>query len=335
MDDIGLKIMYYRNKNGYSRQYLSENICDESTLYRIEKGLQLPRIDILQKFCDRLSIPVNYILSDTEENFTTYKSKIKQLCRESLYQQDFVTMQFHMEEAIEYMKNHSSIEDRAFQRFISWLNGVLIHKRDHHPKKAEKTFRKLLSNKKVINEMDINIANSLALVLLELDNYDDALLFLQSALKALEDSSYIEDKSLYPRVAYNLAYIYFNRTKYEESMNICYRLQYYLQTNHLFYTAGETKHLLGILYKKMGDLKSAQNYFEQAVNIFSFEEKDSPCIKSLHNLADVHFLMEDFNKGNECLQKALQKVSNIDDKEEAEDFRKKIKHTETQYARKP
>jgi len=334
MEDIGYKIMFYRQKNGYSRQFLSEDICDESTLYRIEKGLQLPRIDILQKFCDRLSIPINYIFSDTDENLTVYKSKIKQLCRESLYQQDFVTMQFHMEEAIEYVKKHSRIEDRVFQRFIGWLNGVLIHKLDHHPKKAEKAFRKLLSNKKVINEVDINIANSLALVLVELDNYDDALYYLKSALTALEESSYIEDKSLYPRVAYNLAYVHFNKSRYNESIDICYKLQYYLKTNHLFYTAGETNHLLGILYKKMGDLKSSQNYFEQAVNIFTFEEKDSPCIMSLHNLADVHFLMENFNKGNEYLQKALEKVSNIDDEEVAEDYRTRIKHTEIQYARK-
>ncbi|WP_185147956.1 helix-turn-helix domain-containing protein [Peribacillus simplex] len=334
MRHIGDRISFYRKKNGFSRQYLAEDICDESTLYRIEKYSQLPRLDILQKFCLKMNIPIDYILTQKDENIFNYKSKIKKLCRESLYQQDFITLQYHMEEAILFLKKNKNSEDRSFLRFIGWLEGILFHKRDHDPKKAEKRFRNLLQRNKIITEMDINIANSLTLVLIDLDNYEDALSFLKSAYKVLSESSLIEDKSLYPRVAYNLAFIYYQLEQNEECINLCYRLEYYLQFNHLIYATGEVNHLLGLLFIRKNELANAQRYFKKAINIFSFEGKSSSTIQSLLGLAEIFFLQDNMSKVNEYLHKAQEKISVLDDKKLAERLRNKIKHTEEQYAMK-
>lgn len=331
-EHVGRKIQFYRQKNGYSRQYLSENICDESTLYRIEKGLQLPRIDILQKFCFKLNIPINFILCNNEEKVTNYINKMKKLCRESLYQQDFQIMEYYVENAIEFHKRHAPFETHAFKQYIGWLEGILVHKIDRHPEKAEEIFRKLLFNNKIINELDINIANSLALVLIDLGKYDDAFQYLRTAVNAFEKASFIEEKALYPRIAYTLAFIYYHFNKIDESINICFKIKYFLQVNFLIYMAGEVNHLLGILYKKKGELDCSQKYFKQAIDIFSFEERHTQCVQSIYNLGNVYFLKKEFTKGREQLQLALKKISELSETKDIEIFKKQIKHTEQQYA---
>ncbi|WP_082051244.1 helix-turn-helix transcriptional regulator [Rossellomorea aquimaris] len=47
MKIIDKNIEYYRKKAGMTRKDLAEGICDESTLFRIEKGSQNPRLDLL------------------------------------------------------------------------------------------------------------------------------------------------------------------------------------------------------------------------------------------------------------------------------------------------
>ncbi len=37
MKGLGDRIKYYRKKKGLTRKQLSENLCDESTIFRIEK----------------------------------------------------------------------------------------------------------------------------------------------------------------------------------------------------------------------------------------------------------------------------------------------------------
>ncbi|MCM3322423.1 helix-turn-helix domain-containing protein [Cytobacillus kochii] len=333
MEKTGEKIAFYRKKNGFSRQYLADNICDESTLYRIEKGQQLPRLDILKEICMKLNIPIEYILSDNDEaELISYVQKFKRLCRESLYQLDFITLQYHYEEAKNFSNNNPLLNNRQFLRFLSWIEAVLYHKRDQNPEKAEILLRKLIQNGKIINEIDINITNSLGLLLLEQNKLKEALRLFSSSYKALENSPYIEDKSLFPRVAYNLACLYYENHRDSECFDICYRLEYYLQSNHLFYCAGEVRYLLGILHKRKNDLDIAQQYFDEAVNIFSFERKYAFCSQSLHSLAEIHYLKGDSRNGELHVNKALSIADSINDQEISNAIKKEIKHTKKQYA---
>lgn len=333
MKHIGQKIEWIRKKNGYSRQFVAENICDESTLYRIEKSTQLPRLDVLQNICQKLNVSVDFVLTPEEDSSAIYVSKIKKLCRESLYQQDFNSLQYVIEEAENYIRKNSHQLDKSFIRFIEWQKAILSHKKERFPKKAEKSLRKLL-NHKVITELDINISNSLAIILIETKEYDEAAVFLSKGLTALETLLSVEDKSLYPRVAYNMAYIHYLKKQYDACIDLAYRLQYYLLSNHLFYSKGELYHLLGIVYEVQKDYENAYKYFTDAISVFSLEGKELFLLRTMRALAEVCYLKGDRAEGDKLVADSIRRIERIEDKELAETFLKKIKHTEEQYAKR-
>lgn len=330
--DIGKNIEFIRKKIGYSRKYIAENICDESTIYRIEKGLQIPRLDILQKICHKLHVSVDYILSLDDENTSyVYINKLKKLCREFLYKKEFQSIQYIIEEAEIYIKSNPNIYDNDFRRFIEWQKAILVHTINKHPKKAKTLLSKLLTNK-VINELDINIANSLALVLMELDKNQDAYYLLNEGLRVLNKLPIIEDTSLYPRISYNLTYIHYNWGEYDKCINICHRLEYYLISNHLLYSMGELYHLIGITYEKKNELESSYHYFKKATSIFLFEDKTAYYIRTSLALSEVCFQMNNSEEGNEELELVMEKTNGLDDSNLIEHFTNKVQIIKKQYS---
>lgn len=330
--NIGTTIEYIRKKAGYSREFIKEGICDESTIYRIEKGDQIPRLDILQKICNKLNVSIDFILSlDNVDTSYNYINKVKKLCREFLYQHEFTSIRYLITDGEAHMKNNPSLYDDDFCRFLAWLKAILVHKIDQQPKKAEALFRELL-NSKIINELDINIANSLALVLIELKNYDDASHILRSGMKASENLPFADDKSLYPRISYNLSYIHYIFGEYDKSIDICYRLQYYLLSNHLLYSKGELCHLLGITFEKKGELDNSYHYLKKATAIFFAEEKNIYYIRTSLAFSEICFQMENYREGITTIENAMDRTNTLDDNNLIEQFFEKIRVLKEQYS---
>lgn len=308
---IGERIKYYRNKRKLSRRELSYNICDESTLFRIEKGQHIPRVDILVNICKKLNIQISCIIGNTEDSNI---EELKKNCRYALYKKDFTSLQYFMEEA-ELICQTSAVlhTKKSLQRFIMWIKGIFYHMRECDLEKAEKTFKSLFKKKVITNELDVNIANSLALVLIEKENFDEAYTCLLNALKFIKNETFINDKSLYPRVKYNMAYIQYKRGNFDLCKQFCYKVQYFLESNHLLYAIGEVKHLLGLLYKRQSQFNEAKKYLEEAATIFSFENRDMDCIQSLLILLDIFNIQQDDQNIQLHIEYLNDRLANIED----------------------
>ncbi|MCM3621190.1 helix-turn-helix transcriptional regulator [Brevibacillus borstelensis] len=332
MKTLGDKIQYFREKRGYSRKYVAEDICDESTLFRIEKGNHIPRLDILQSICRKLKIPVDYLLSYENETLIHFVAKIHRLCRESLYFHDYTTLQYLVEEATAFIKKNQNFRDSSFLRFIEWQKGILYYRIDRHPRKAEQTFRKLISNNKIVNELDINIANTLALLLIEMDQKAEAYQLLTSSMHVLENLPFVEDKTLFPRLGYNLAYMHYHQNRFDLCLELGYRLLNYLYSHHLHYSAGEIYHMLGIVYGHTGNLEHAREYLEHAVSIFKYELRERLYARAGRSLAEIHFQLGEKEEGRIILQKTQKICKRLADRNHLDEGEQKIEHTENQYA---
>lgn len=331
MQNVGKNLEKIRKRLGYSRKYIAENICDESTIYRIEKGQQIPRLDVLQKICRKLNVTVDYILSLHEQDTSYgYINKLKKLCREFLYRQEFESIQYLIEESETLLEDYPHLDDGDFRRFIDWQKAILIHKIHGDPKKAKILLKKLLNNK-IMNEQDIHIANSLALVLIDLEQLNDAYFLLKEGMKTLEKLPKLEDHSLYPRIAYNLGYIYFYQQEYDKCIDICHRLEYYLDSNHLFYSAGELYHLLGVSYSKKRDLENSYHYFDKAATIFYFENKQSYYIRATLALAEIRLQMNKYEDADAKLEEIKEKINSLDDSDLIEKYMKRLERLKERF----
>lgn len=309
---IGERIKTFRHKRNMTRKELSNGICDESTLLRIEKGKQEPRVYIIQQLCKRLEIPVSYIIDPSEHVDIIYTSHVKKLCREFLYHEDYEALQTLIQEVEDSQESIYANED--IRRFIYWHKAILVHKKERNPLQAERELEQLLpQNKQLVSETDIGIANSLGLIYLCLDKNQDAVEILRRAKLSIDQLPFLEDKTLYVRVSYNYAHALYLGQKYEEVINIGLRILYYIQSNHLGYMVGRLHHLLSIAYEKLDILDEAENHMKKAVYIFLAESKLFLYVKALRALSEIQFMAGKTKEGLQSLRLAENKLPELPD----------------------
>lgn len=69
---IGQKINLIRNYKGYSRNSLSKLLgISQSSLYKYEKGIVIPKDTLIKEISDRFNIPMQY-LTDDEFEITSF-----------------------------------------------------------------------------------------------------------------------------------------------------------------------------------------------------------------------------------------------------------------------
>lgn len=330
MESIGNKLALLRNYAGYTRNDLANGICDVSTLFRIEKGMQIPRLDTLQSMCSRLNISIDYLLSFADDTTANYIKRMSRLLREVLYRKDYTFLKFLVGEAETFINGNFVTQKKEYIRCIEWYKSILIHKLDNKINEAENSLRNLLPTK-IINELDINIANSLALILIQNQNYDSASFLLEDSIRVLNKQSNLSDKTLYPRIMYNSAYIHFLKEKYDYCIDICFKIEYYLYSNHLLYFNGEVFHLLGLSLYHRGDFCEAISYFQDAASTFSIENKIIFKIRSLKAIAEIHFITDNFSDGKYYLLKARNELKTISHQKDLDDLNCQINELENTF----
>lgn len=337
---IGKNINYYRNIRRLTRKDLITNICDESTLFRIEKGQQLPGIYLLKRISDKLGIPIGYLTFNNCET-TQYLNRIKKICREFVYNDDYFSLQNIIEETSIFLtqnKNNIHIIDSEFDRFIEWHQAILLIKNANEPDKAKIKLINLLKKQKANTEININITNSLGLVHLSLSEYDLAYNCFKTAYESSYNLPIIDDKTLYIRVGYNYIYVLMHKEDYESAFDVAYKLVDYVKANNLLYTNGELFHLLGLLHERNKSLGEAEKFMQRATTYFLIEDKKLLYIKALRALSELQFKQDKYEKALTNLN-SVEKIlsTSVHDESYAdllEDIIRKVEYTKNTYLRK-
>lgn len=284
MEDFGRKVAYFRKAKGISIKKLAEDLCDESTIYRLEKGKQLPRLEIVSEICQKLEIPFKALFPFNEEI-----EDLKKKCREFTYVADYLSLELIIEESERVLNElNSTYSKLEFKKFIMWHRAILLHKKEHRVDDALTTLNSLVSLKNYSSELDISIVNSIGLIYLAKGNYKEALHIYKDLYAIVKNRVIIEDYTLLPRIGYNYSNSLFKMGMYKEGLLIGKEVLFYLKTNNLMYSLGETYHLIGVLSKKNGDLKDAEEAFNQALLVFMFTGNNlnvSRTKKDLNNLS--------------------------------------------------
>lgn len=160
LNGLGVKVAYFRKSKGMSIRELAEDLCDISTIYRLEKGKQLPRLEILNDICLKLEIPFTALFPYNEE-----VEKLKKMCRDFAYQEDYLSLEIAIEECeLVSFEIESSYSMTEFRKFIDWHRAILLHKRDNKLSDALAILEKLVHIDNCVSELDICIANSMGLI---------------------------------------------------------------------------------------------------------------------------------------------------------------------------
>lgn len=284
MNNLGERIAYYRNLKGLSIKSLAENICDDSTIYRLEKGKQLPRIEILNDICMKLEINFNTLLPIGSET-----ADLKKLCREFAYKEDYQSLELILEECSYYLNRLTSNYSKAqFTKFIEWHRAIVLHKRDNCVDEALSILTELVVLNKVSSEIDIGIMNSIGLIYLSNMKYESAYKIYQKIYTNVMNLEIIEDYTLLPRVGYNYAYSLYETGQYKEGLTIAKQVLKYLNESHLLYLLGEIHHMIGVFSKKNGDSKESKEAFKNAILVFTLTKNVKDLARSEKDLLEIN-----------------------------------------------
>ena len=164
--DFGNLIKSKRKELGLTQIELSEGICTQALISRIEKGDIIPQDSILQQLGTRLQ------LDDKELNSLAYKTKydnemleVKKEIRRALTRRDYEYIEKILEQNKLLINNINNENDQAF---FTWVDASLQDKL-YHQKDNVKNIEKN-STFNLDNELAIEILNAIGVIYYQWDN---------------------------------------------------------------------------------------------------------------------------------------------------------------------
>lgn len=131
MEAIGQVLKEFRKEHGMTQKDLSEGICSQSVLSRIENNEEIPNIIVIQQLCHRLGITIDQLMLDflPEELFLRkYFNKMFMYLRIGKYLEIRTTLDYLDERQITHLD-----KDRQLAYFFK---GVCAYFIDEAPEKA-------------------------------------------------------------------------------------------------------------------------------------------------------------------------------------------------------
>ncbi len=121
-EKLGSEIKKIRVMRGLTQKQLSENICHQSEVSRIESGAVYPSMDILQGIAAKLQVPIIHfyevlIYSDIEKK-KQFKDQIIMLCKQKRYKEIYNKVWNELKKE-EYHPE--------FQQFLQWQYHVAAY----------------------------------------------------------------------------------------------------------------------------------------------------------------------------------------------------------------
>jgi len=287
MDELGMKVSYFRKSKGLTIKALAENLCDESTIYRLERGKQLPRLEILNDICLKLGIPFKALFPLNEEI-----DGLKNLCREFTYSNDYLSLEITLEKCDEVLEGLTSTYlKEEFRKFILWHCSILLHKKENNAHEALCILNELVSLESCVSELDISILNSIGLIYLSVDKVEAAHKIFRVINQKIKEQKAIEDFTLFPRVRYNYAYCLYKLNYFDKALSVTYDTLYYLESRQLIYSLGKVYHLIGLLSEKSGSQRDAEEAFKNAILVFTLSKDHQNLTIAKTDLSSLHLKM--------------------------------------------
>jgi transcriptional regulator with XRE-family HTH domain len=263
--DFGATIKSKRKEVGLTQKELSEGICTQALISRIEKGDIVPQNSILDKLANRLNINIE------ELNTIAYQSRynneiveIKDNIRRSLGRRDYRQIETILERNKPLINNLNNESDQAF---FTWIKASLQDKLYNRKQDA----LEILTGIPLLDlddELAIEILNAIGIIYYQSKKFDQALNVFQNAVNMIEESmDYLVQTKLFLNYALTL----------EEHNEDKKALEYVMQAIDLLiikdsmFLLGDLYHTKGYILRKLGHLEEAKKSNQLALSIYDIQ----------------------------------------------------------------
>ncbi|WP_252313970.1 helix-turn-helix domain-containing protein [Sinobaca sp. H24] len=274
-DNIGSKLKDLREYYNITQTELSENICSQRNVSKIELGQTIPTVDILNKLAIRLGVDITYFLNENEAPRFNYieetKKNIEELVSLTKYN-----------EALEIVKHELKnplFRKPAHKKFLLWKRAIChFHLTDEKEEALELIHVAMdieTNSRKTITVTDIELHITLGIMNSELKNYEESKLYYEKAHKMCEKFPKIDTNIQLIKVYYNSSLTSFKMRNYSHSIIMSNKgIAVCLKINSLF-LLGELYYQQGLSYYYSNKVKSALIEMRQSMNVFKIKQQQA------------------------------------------------------------
>ncbi|KEK25527.1 helix-turn-helix domain-containing protein [Bacillus gaemokensis] len=274
-EKLGAEIKKIRILRGLTQKQLSENICHQSEVSRIESGAVYPSMDILQGIAAKLQVPIIHfyevlIYSDIERK-KQFKDQIILLCKQKKYKEIYDKVWAELQKG----KYHSE-----FQQFLQWqyyLSAYMLKKVNYEYCILE--LKKLLNQQLVGIDVfqNLYIENAIANIYAENGYFKKSIELFESILKQLESLHSNEEFAV--KIRYNHAKALYLDERYEEAfyqvrkaIAISCRINSMALIGQLYYQKGECLEKLGYAEEEIKGAYEKALFFFDLLELHAYKE---------------------------------------------------------------
>lgn len=165
---LSKKFIEARKEKGFSQKEVSEGICFQAQISRLEKGGYMPGAEILYLLAKRLEKPVEYFFEDI--NITEKSVRItKKLINEYLYRRDYKGLEKFIEV---YFNGEEQYEEEEVLK--EWAEAAVLANVYNRYDEAIEKLEKALSKINPHHPHYLDIVNGLYIKYSKIENYDKA-----------------------------------------------------------------------------------------------------------------------------------------------------------------
>lgn len=274
-EKLGNEIKKIRMMRGLTQKQLSDNICHQSEVSRIESGAVYPSMDILQGIAAKLQVPIIHfyevlIYSDIERK-KQFKDHIILLCKQNKHKEIYDKVW------TELKKDECHPE---FQQFLYWqyhIAAYMLKKINYEYCILE--LKKLLHQQLVGIDVfqNLYIENTIAIIYAENGYFKKSIELFEDILKQLESLHSNEEFAV--MVRYNHAKALYRDDQYEEALyqvkkaiEISCRINSMVLIGELYYQKGECLEKLKYAEEEIHESYEKAGFFFDLLELHAYKD---------------------------------------------------------------
>jgi transcriptional regulator with XRE-family HTH domain len=272
---IGLVIKELRLKRNMTQKELVENICTQGQLSKIEKGEVIPNSSTLYELAKRLGVDINYIYERAASERSDYVMETFHIIRQAIRERNYQKVA----DVIRSEKNNPLFQSPHARQFLIWHEGIVAYYIEKDMNRSLQLLQQavdLTLQSSVYTERHIEILNSIGIIHLEEQQYEQAIDRFTQCLDLLTNTPHDIDITIKIRILYNLSKAYHRLNQYEKAIAHARHGIRECQQNETMYLLGELYFQCASSMMRAGrEVGAVRKLFEKSLALFLMQEKDS------------------------------------------------------------
>ncbi|MDR4935250.1 helix-turn-helix domain-containing protein [Rossellomorea marisflavi] len=271
---VGKKIKELRKNSGLSQEELSEGICTQAQISKIEKGLVFPYASTLYQISQKLGVDVNYFFDIGTTPRLDYVQEVVEQLQIMRRNNAFSEM---MDIVRGEENNPLFSQNKKNLQLLLWHKGIYLYEVEHKKEEAINTLKNAVHiadmKGKVMQEREIEILLTIAAIYFN-EDIESALSLYEEIMEHVNVLPYLNDYTIKTRLYYNLARVLTRLDKLEESNKYCDKAIKWCLKNDSIYLLGQIHYQKGYNFELDNQLENAKTFMEKASIVFEIQQDD-------------------------------------------------------------